>query len=137
MSLKEILFPTPDRTFRGERGLRTALRTIHLAAMGILLGGHFYGIEPDRLRAALYWTAGSGGVFAALELYCSFHWLFQIRGLLTLGKIGLIFLVPVFWEHRVCILLALVAIGSVGSHAPTGVRYYSILTGGLRAHKKG
>ncbi|MBI4179701.1 hypothetical protein HY522_09805 [bacterium] len=136
-AFSSVLFPDPDRAFRGERSLRTALRTVHLASMGILLGGHFYGVPADRLFGALLCTAGSGLAFAAVELYCSFHWLFQVRGLLTLAKIGLLFLVPVYWEHRVWILLAVVAIGSVGSHAPTGVRYHSILTGGLRAHKKG
>lgn len=137
MNWKEVLFPDPDRSFRGERGLRTALRTVHLASMGILLGGHFYNIPADQLRTALIWTAGSGLSFAALELFCSFHWLFQIRGLMTLAKILLLFLVPLFWQQRIWILLTVLVLGSVGSHLPTGFRYYSVLTGGLRAHKKG
>ena len=137
MTLNQILFPEKDRAFLGERILRTTLRTVHLASMGILLGGHFYGQPADRLYPALYWTAGSGSVFVILELYCNFHWLFQIRGLMALAKIGLVTLVPLFWDQRVWILLVVLVLGSVGSHAPTGLRYYSVLTKNLGAHKKG
>ena len=135
--MKEILFPEKDRSFAGERGLRTFLRTVHLASMGALFGGHVFDVPAEKLYVALAWTIGSGAAFAILELYCTFHWLFQIRGIMTLAKIALVMLVPVFWDHRVAILLAVIAIGSVGSHAPTGWRYYSILTRNLGSHKKG
>lgn len=135
--MNSILFPEKDRSFPGERMLRTTLRTVHLASMGILLGGHVFGMPSEKLYPALGWTLGSGAAFAVIELYCNFHWLFQVRGLMTVAKIGLVALVPVFWDQRVWILLAVLAIGSVGSHAPTGWRYYSILTRSLGAHKKG
>ncbi len=137
MSIRTIFFPDPDRSFRGERGLRTSIRTVHLAAMGILLGGHVYGVAPDRLRTALMWTVGSGSAFVALELFCNFHWLFQVRGILTLTKIMLVLSVPLFWDYRIWILLVVVAIGSVGSHLSTKFRHYSILTRDVRSHKKG
>ena len=135
--LKSILFPDPDREFPCERGLRTAIRTVHLASMGILLGGHVFDVPAERLMPALILTIGSGAAFACVELYCSFHWLFQIRGLLTLSKLVLVGLVPFFWEYRIAILLAVLILGSVGSHMPTKYRYLSVLTGDLRAHKKG
>ena len=137
MTLKQILFPEKDHSLPGERILRTTFRTVHLASMGILLGGHFYGQPANRLYPALYWTVGSGSAFVILELYCNFHWLFQIRGLMALAKIGLVMLIPLFWNQRVWILLAVLVLGSVGSHAPTGWRYYSVLTRSLGAHKKG
>lgn len=135
--LKQIFFPDPDREFRGERGLRTLIRTVHLASMGILLGGHVFDVPVERLIPALAATVASGLAFMAVELYCSCHWMFQVRGMLTISKIALVCLVPAFWEYRVAILLAVLIIGSVGSHMPTKYRYHSVLTGGLRAHKKG
>ena len=135
--LKAILFPEKDRAFRGERALRMTVRTAHLAAMGILLGGHVFDLPAEKLFPAMLWTVVTGAAYALIELYCSFNWLFQIRGLMTLAKIGLVLLVPVFWDQRVWILLVILAIGSVGTHMQANVRYYSILTKAVGAHKKG
>lgn len=135
--LRAILFPDPDRSFSGERALRTSLRTVHIASMGVLLGGHFFDVPAESLRPALRWTVASGASFAALELYGSFHWLFQVRGLITLGKLILILTVPFLWEFRVHILMAVLTVGSVGSHMTAGLRYYSVLTGQHRTDKRG
>jgi hypothetical protein len=35
--------------------------------------------------------------------------------------------VPLFWDYRLPILLAVVVIASVGSHMPARFRYYSVL----------
>ncbi|OGH62354.1 MAG: hypothetical protein A3G34_12150 [Candidatus Lindowbacteria bacterium RIFCSPLOWO2_12_FULL_62_27] len=137
MSIRDVLFPEKDRAFRGERALRIAVRTAHLASMGILLGGHVFDLPAERLFPAMLWTAGTGAAYAVIELYCSFNWLFQVRGLLTLAKIGLVLLVPLLWEQRVWILSAVLILGSVGSHMPATLRYYSLLTRTVGAHKKG
>ena len=134
---KAILFPEKDRAFRGERALRMTVRTAHLAAMGILLGGHVFDLPPEKLFPAMLWTVGTGAAYALIELYCSFNWLFQIRGLMTLAKIGLVLLIPVLWDQRIWILAAVLILGSVGTHMPATVRYYSILTKAVGAHKKG
>lgn len=134
---QEFLFPEPERSLPGERWLRTALRTLHIAAMAILVGGHFFQVPPERLHGPLAWTVLSGLALMLLELYGSVDWLFQIRGLLTILKLVLVGLVPMFLEQRTGILLIVIAIGSVGAHMPGRLRYYSVRKRRSGSHKKG
>ena len=46
---------------------------------------------------------------------------------MTITKLLLIAAVPLFWQHRLAILLAVVALGSIGSHMSARYRYYSII----------
>jgi hypothetical protein len=104
-----------------------ALRTAHLATMGILLGGHAFHAAPEDLRPALWWCLGTGIALAAVEAGPRLLWFHQGRGLMTLAKLVLIAAVPCFWDYRLPILVAVVVIASVGSHAPARFRYYSVL----------
>ncbi len=109
------------------RWVNIALRTAHLAAMGVLLGGHVYGVERERLLAALWWTIGTGVGLSAAEAGPHLLWFHQVRGLMTLGKVALLCAVPFYWEYRVAILMVVVAIAGVGSHMPARFRYYSFV----------
>lgn len=109
------------------RALNIALRTAHLGAMGVLLGGHAFDLAPARLGLALGWTVGTGVVLAAVEAEGSLLWLHQGRGVLTVLKIVLLGLVPLLWEGRFLVLLAVLALGAVGAHMPARYRYYSVL----------
>jgi hypothetical protein len=110
------------------RALNIALRTAHIAAMGVLLGGHAFDISPERLKIALWLTIGTGVALLVVEIAGPrLLWLHQGRGLMTLAKLALICLVPLFWEYRLPILLLVVVIASVGSHMPGRFRYYSLL----------
>jgi len=104
-----------------------ALRTVHIAAMGVLLGGHAFDVARDDLLVPLSWTIGSGVALTALEAGPRLIWFHQGRGLMTLGKLLLMFSVPYLWEYRFPILLAVVVIASVGSHLPARFRYYSVI----------
>jgi hypothetical protein len=105
------------------------LRTVHLMAFGILLGGHVWDVQADLLLPALGATVGSGAALMGLELYKSLHWVFLGKGLVVLGKLALLLAVPFFWEARVPILLAVVALSSIGAHMPARYRHYSVLLG--------
>ena len=107
--------------------LNIALRTAHIAAMGILLGGHAYDVAPERLKMILWVTVGTGLALAAVESGGRLLWLHQGRGLVTMAKLALICSVPFFWDHRLPILLAVVVLASVGSHMRGRYRYYSVL----------
>lgn len=125
--LRAALFPDPPRRIPHARLLNVLCRTVHLAAFGLLLGGHAWGVEADRLLAVLWATIGSGLALMALELLASARWLLEARGLMVLLKLGLLLLVPLAWEHRFPILLTIVAIASVGSHMPARFRHASLL----------
>lgn len=112
----------------GTRSLSIALRTLHLASFGILLGGHAFAIEADRLLPALYLTIASGAGLIALEVYIiGLYWLFLGKGVMVLIKLAVLFAVPLLWEYRVSLLLLVVVIASIGSHMPARYRHYSFL----------
>ena len=111
----------------GARGWNIALRTAHIAATGVLLGGHVFGQPRERLALSLYVSVGTGVALAVSEIGVSWLWFHQLRGLMTLGKLVLLCGVPLFWTARVPILLGVVVLGSVGSHMPARFRYYSVL----------
>jgi len=104
-----------------------ALRTAHIGAMGILLGGHAFDVAPERLKLSLWLTIGTGVSLAAVEAGPRLLWFHQGRGLMTLAKLALICVAALAWDHRLPILLTVTVLGSVGSHMPARYRYYSLL----------
>jgi len=118
------------RVLGNVRTWNVAVRTAHIAAMGVLLGGHAFDLPPGRLLVGLWATIGTGVALVALEAGPSTVWLHQGRGLMTLAKLALLGTVPFLWQCwgcRLAVLLGVVALGSVGSHAPARFRYYSVL----------
>jgi hypothetical protein len=95
-----------------------ALRTAHLATLGILLGGHAFDVDPARLMPYLLGTIASGAGLVALELASTCAWLRMTKGVAVLAKLGLLLAVPLVWEHRLAILLAIVILASTVSHMP-------------------
>jgi len=115
------------RMLANGRTWNIALRTVHIAAMGFLLGGHAFEVPPQRLLVSLGACIASGIALGISEVGPSLLWFHQGRGLMTLCKLVLICSVPFLWDVRLLILLGVVAIGSVGSHMPGRLRYYSVI----------
>ncbi len=103
------------------------LRTAHLATFAALLGGHVFDVDPVRLTPWLVATAISGAGLMALELLSSVAWLGTAKGLAVLVKLALLATVPVFWEHRVVILFAIVILSGVTSHMPRQFRHHQVV----------
>jgi hypothetical protein len=123
----QLLFPEPVRVLPHARAWNIGFRTAHIAVIGILLGGHFFEVPEDRLRAMLGLALATGLALIFIEAYPSCRWFYQGRGVLVLLKLGLLAIIPLLWDHRVPILLVIVVIASVGSHMPSRFRYYSLL----------
>lgn len=109
------------------RAWNIALRTAHIAAMGVLLGGHAFDVPREQLMLSLWLTIGTGLALAAVEIGPRLLWFHQGRGLMTLTKLALLCAVPFAWDYRLPILLAVVVLASVGSHMSARYRYYSVL----------
>lgn len=121
------LFPDPPRRVPRERAWNVGLRTLHLIAFGVLLGGHVWDVQAELLLPALGMTLASGAALMGLELYKSFEWFFVGKGLLVLAKLALLLSMVGFWEARVPLLFLVVALASIGAHMPARYRYYSVL----------
>lgn len=107
--------------------MNIGFRTLHLLFIGLLLGGHFFGVDPERLKPFLYGSIASGAGLIAVEVYPTCHWLFMGSGLSVILKLVILCLVPFFWEQRVYLLIAVLVIASIASHMPGWFKHYSLL----------
>ncbi len=127
-AIHQWFFPEQIRFLPGARAWSIAFRTLHIAAFGLVLGGHAFAVDADMLVPWVWLTILSGIGLIALEVYAGgLYWLFLGKGIAVLVKLGLLLMVPLFWEQRVPLLLLVVVISSVGSHMPSRFRHYSIL----------
>jgi hypothetical protein len=129
MTVKALLCPEPPRRLPAQRLLGVALRTAHLLTVGTLLGGHVFGVDAERLWPFLVGAILTGVGMITLELASTCAWLLAGKGLAVLLKLGLLLLIPPFWEHRVIILVAVTVVAGFGSHMSARFRHYSLLTG--------
>lgn len=109
------------------RTLNVLVRTVHIAAMGVLLGGCAFKVPRHDLLPSLWLTVGSGVVLWMLEAGTHLLWFHQGRGLITLAKLGLFCTVPLFEDYSFHILVVVVVLASIGSHMRARLRYYSII----------
>ena len=109
--------------------------------MTALLGGVTVTAEGEERDAAALASIDSVEqrriLFALLELYGTGAWLFQVRGVLTLLKVGLVGLAASWPAARVPLLLAAIALGSVGSHMPARYRHHTLFAGTQARHRRG
>lgn len=128
--LRQWFFPERMRFLPGARAWSITFRTVHLAAFGVLLGGHAFAVDAETLWPSLWLTILSGIGLIVLEVYTQgLYWIFLGKGITVLVKLGILLAIPLFWEARVLLLLLVVGIASVGSHMPARFRHYSVLHG--------
>jgi len=126
MDLRALFLPEPRRRLPHARAWNVGARTVHLAATGVLLGGHFFGAEAGALLPWLYVAMASGTVMFAVELYSSLDYLAELGGLAVLLKLALLCAIPFAWSARVPLLFAVVAVAGIGSHMSGKYRHYSL-----------
>ena len=107
-----------------KRAWNIAFRTIHIGVIGVLLGGHVFGIPNQRRLPWLYATLASGAALAVAEAYPDWRWCFEGRAAMLALKLLLLCLIPWAWSFRVPLLFAAVVVGSVASHLPKKYRHY-------------
>ena len=125
--LHRLLQPARPRSIPHVRAWNITLRTLHLMATGTLLGGHVFGAPAGQLTPLLYLAIASGAGLIALEAWPTLHFVFEGWGLMVLAKLTLLCIVLFAWGHHVPLLLAVVALASIGSHMPARFRHYSFL----------
>jgi len=72
----------------------------------------------------------SGVLFVGLEIWSNGIWLIQLRGLAITLKLFFILLIYFFPDYSVFLLITVIIISGIISHAPGDIRYYSLF------HKK-
>jgi hypothetical protein len=110
----------------GARSFNIAVRTAHIGAMALLVGGRFFAVEHGPLRLWYALTSLTGLALLGSEASHSRHWVYQTRGLVVLAHLGAFALVAVAPRWARPALVAALVMGSVGSHLPKAVRKWSL-----------
>lgn len=126
MLFRQIIFPAESRLIPGQRWVNISLRTLHLLGMAGLGGGYFYAAAGETWLGFLYLTLASGLALMLLSIWSDGIWLMQLRGQAILLKVSLLALMPVWPEQETPLLVAVILISGLISHAPGDFRYYSI-----------
>jgi len=115
------------RPFSSARLLQVALRTVHLMAMGLVLGGVALGGDFARLRTAILATVLSGALLFAVDLAKGSSVLTQGSGVAVILKLALLGLGNLFPQARLDWYLAATAVASIGAHMPGAWRHFSLI----------
>jgi hypothetical protein len=113
--------------WRHFRAMNIALRTAHICTAGVVAGGHVFDISPERLLSWTWPAVLTGAALVLLEAYPGWRYVCEGRGAMVVAKLALLCLIPWQWDARVPILIAVMVIGSVGSHMPKKHRHYRIV----------
>ncbi len=109
-----------------KRWSKISLRTLHLLGVAGVGGGVLLGLE--RSLWLNYWHLAllSGALMMLLDVISNRLWLVQIRGLAVTLKLVLLVLIGAVpaWDRTLVVLV--IVISAVISHAPGAVRYYSL-----------
>ena len=129
MSLKTLLFPDPPRTFAGRRAIKLGLRAGHVLCAGVYLGAFVFGVEPAARQPWFWALLASGCLLLALDLHETGAFVLETRGLVVFGKITLLALLPCFGAAQVWVLVFLLVVSVLSSHAPASVRHRVVVRG--------
>jgi len=110
--------------FKGKRWLKVSLRTLHL----IGLAGISVSIATDNFDV-ISWTITiiSGLAILVLEAFSNLIWFVQVRALAIYIKIGLLIMLFFYPDYSWYILILIIILSGLVSHAPSAVRYYSFV----------
>jgi hypothetical protein len=117
------LFPAEPRVFPFRRGVRIALRTAHILASGILLGGYVFNEPTTVLEPWLWSSVITGLLLFATDLFATLVILFELHAIAVVVKIILLAFIPVVWDCRVTLLVIILVIGAITSHMPGRFRH--------------
>lgn len=117
----------PDEKRPDGRFFRILLRTLHIISFSVFFGGIWFGVPQAELMAWLRWSVLTGAGLMVLELRKGLEWFVQLAGGFTLLKLALLCLAHFFPGQARPLLLAAVAVSSVGSHMPARLRHFNYI----------
>ena len=110
-----------------KRWTKISLRTLHLLTVTGVGGGILFGLEKD-LSINYWWLAlVSGALMMVIDIVSNPVWVVQVRGLVIFLKLILLALLgqdPVL--DRI-LMIVIIIISAIISHAPGKLRYYSVV----------
>ena len=109
-----------------KRWTKISLRTLHLLAVAGVGGGILFGIEKE-LWINYWWLAlVSGALMMVIDIVSNPVWVVQVRGLVIFLKLILLALLGQDPGLDRVLLIVIIVISAIISHAPGKLRYYSV-----------
>ena len=109
-----------------KRWIKISLRTLHLISVAGVGGGILFGLEQS-LWVGYWWLAlVSGALIIAIDVIPNPVWVVQVRGLVILLKLILLAFLGSEPSIDRLLLIIIIVMSAVISHAPGNLRYYSI-----------
>ena len=90
---------------------------------GFALGGYVFKQPISVLEPWLFATVITGLLIMATDLNASLAVFFEVRGLAVLLKVGLLFVIPVYPQLSIPLLIVALFIGVIASHMPKRYRH--------------
>jgi hypothetical protein len=116
--------------------VEVALRTVHICAMALVLGGLSLGAGFERLRVSILLTLLSGALLFLMDLTKAPGFLVQGSGVAVLLKLALLGVGNLLPGDRFQWYMAATAVASVGSHMPGAWRHFSFREWRVLGHGK-
>lgn len=112
-----------------KRWTKISLRTLHLLSVAGVGGGILFGL--DKATWAGYWWLAliSGVLLMLIDVISNPVWVVQVRGLVILAKLLLLIFLGNGPALDRWLLIAVIVMSAIISHAPGNLRYYSIYHG--------
>ena len=127
-NLRALLYPEAPRRFPWARPTQLILRSVHIAAMAMVLGAIPFGAGYQSLRVSILLTLASGVLLFAIDLARDLAILSQGSGVAVLLKLALLGIGALQPAERLPWYLAATVVASVGSHMPGSWRHFSFLS---------
>lgn len=109
-----------------KRWSKISLRTLHLLSVTGLGGGILFSVEKS-IWINYWWLALASGVLMMLiDILSNPVWVVQVRGLVIFFKLILVAMLGIYPAWDKTLLLVIIVISAVISHAPGKLRYYSV-----------
>lgn len=109
-----------------KRWAKISLRTLHLLSIAGVGGGILFGLEKE-LWIDYWWLAMVSGVLMMLmDMVSNPVWIVQVRGVVILIKLLLLILLLNNPAWSTFLLVLIIVISGVISHATGQLRYYSL-----------
>ncbi|QYK02086.1 hypothetical protein [Shewanella psychrotolerans] len=116
-----------EKQFWVQRLSKTSLRALHI--LGVVGAGGGILLSVPMADWALYWIIAmvSGSMLMLWEIFRDWRWLIQLKGALTIMKLGLLSLFIPLANYKPELLITIILLSVVVSHGPAGLRHYSII----------
>lgn len=109
-----------------KRWTKISLRTLHLISVAGVGGGILFSLARDAWHGYWWLAAVTGILLILIDAYSNPVWLLQVRGLTVYLKLVLLVLLWKYPAWEQVLLLVIIVLSAVISHAPSKLRYYSL-----------